>query len=205
MALVRGGAAAHAQLAADTAGLGGRFGSMQMLLEKTFLKVDVLALDIRVDAGAAAEIEAAIREAGRPANAADAIANAVLAADDVWAELAFKRDIGVDRLVDEIRKSMRKAVEAGVLDEPGFQQIAASLPEWYAPLRERGIRSGDAQYYRIRGDTLHTTFVGREGATFIDQTANTRTNRLAVLGSWFATASEFRDKLIKSLPTASRQ
>lgn len=204
LALGTGVTPARSQLAADTAGLGGRFGTMHMLLEKTLLKVDVLVLDIRVDTVTASAIEAAIGEAGSPDDAADAIANATIEARGVWARLAFRRGLNVERLIGEIRKSMRKAVAAGLLDQADYETIASRLTEWYAPLQQRGIRNGDAQYYRIRGDTLHTTFVGRDGDTFIDQTAIARANRTAVLASWFASGSEFREELIESLPSSAR-
>lgn len=189
-----------AQIAADTAGLGGPFGTMRMLLEKTFLKVDVLDLEIRVDSATAAEIQRVAEQNGD--GIPDAIASAMIDAHEVWARLAFRRGVGVDRLIEEIRKSMQKAVENGDLEAAGFESIAASLPTWYETLRQRGIRDGDAQYYRIRGDTLHTIFVGRDGEQFIDETATSPTNRRALLASWFTRDSDFRDDLLRSLPSA---
>lgn len=200
LGFVLSGAPCSAQIAADTAGLGGSFGTMQMLLEKTFLKVDVLDLEIRVDSMTAGEIQRIAAQDGD--GAADAMASAMIDAREVWARLAFRRGVGVDRLIEEIRKSMRKAVENGDLDAAGFESIAASLPAWYAPLLQRGIRDGDAQYYRIRGDTLHTIFVGRDGEQFIDETATAPTNRRALLASWFTRDSDFRDGLLRSLPSA---
>jgi hypothetical protein len=191
------------QIATDTAGLGGRYGTLQMLLEKTFLQVDVLELEIRVDPETAAQVEDGMAVNGENADE-EAILSALIAAPRVWARLTFKRDIGVDRLIREIRNSMRKAVQAGLLDPAGYDTISASLPEWYASLRERGVRNGDGQYYRIRGDTLRTTFVGRDGEQFIDETATSPVNRRALLTSWFAPGSDFRDKLLASLPRPSR-
>jgi hypothetical protein len=191
------------QIATDTAGLGGTYGTLQMLLEKTFLQVDVLELEIRVDPVTAAQVEDGLAVNSENADE-EAIASALIAAPQVWARLTFKRDVGVDRLIQEIRNSMRKAVQAGLLDPAGYDIISASLPEWYAPVRERGIRNGDGQYYRIRGDTLRTTFVGRDGAQYIDETATSPTNRRALLTSWFAPGSDFRDELLASLPRPSR-
>lgn len=200
LGLLLSGSPCSAQITADTAGLGGSFGTMHMLLEKTFLKVDVLDLEIRVDSMTAAEIQRIAVQDGD--GTAGAIASAIIDAREVWARLAFRRGVGVDRLIEEIRKSMHKAVENGDLDAGGFESIAASLPAWYAPLAERGIRDGDAQYYRIRGDTLHTVFVGMDGEQFIDETATSPTNRRALLASWFTRDSDFRDRLLRSLPPA---
>jgi hypothetical protein len=191
------------QIATDTAGLGGTYGTLQMLLEKTFLQVDVLELEIRVDPATAAQVEDGMAVNGENANE-EAIASTLIAAPQVWARLTFKRDVGVDRLIQEIRNSMRKAVQAGLLDSAGYDTISASLPAWYAPLRERGIRNGDGQYYRIRGDTLRTTFVGRDGVQFFNETATSPTNRRALLTSWFAPGSDFRDELLASLPRPPR-
>jgi len=193
----------HAQIATDTAGLGGMYGTLTMLLEKTFLRVDVLELEIRVDPITAAHVEDGLAVNGEDADE-EAIASALIDAPYVWARLTFKRDVGVERLIQEIRNSMRKAVHAGLLDPAGYDAISESLPAWYAPLGDRGIRNGDAQYYRIRGDTLRTTFIGRDGVQFIDETAASPTNRRALLTSWFAPGSDFREELLASLPRSSR-
>lgn len=198
-ALVRPSGSA-AQIASDTTGLGGRFGTMSMLLEKTFLQVDVLDLEIRTDSVTAGRIAAILNAGAVDGAAGDSIARVMLRAPAIWARMSFKRGIGVDRLIQEIRNSMRKAVEAGLLDQSALDVISGSLPEWYAPLEDRGVRDGDAQYYRIEGDTLRTMYVGREGETWIDATATRPANRTALLASWFARGSDFREKLLNSLP-----
>lgn len=191
---------AFAQIASDTTGLGARYGRMSMLLEKTFLKVDVLELEIRTDSVTSAGIAAALDGGDGDGAARAEIARLVVNAPELWARMTFERDVGVERLIQEIRNSMRKAVEAGMLEARAFDVISGSLPEWYASLGERGVRDGDAQYYRISGDTLRTMYIGRDGETYIDATATTPANRTALLASWFAPGSDFRDKLLASLP-----
>jgi hypothetical protein len=189
----------RAQVADDTTGLGGDYGTMRMLLEKTLFKVDVLELEIRLDPSTASKIAGVAGSGLSGSGASDSIARFAIDAADVWARLTFQRDVGVDRLIQEIRNSMRKAVDAGMLDQTGFDAISAGLPAWYASLVDRGIRDGDVQYYRIHGDTLRTMFIGRDGATWIDETATSPVNRRALLASWFAPGSDFRDGLIGSL------
>ena len=183
----------------DTAGLGGPFGTLRTVLERTFLRIDVLAVEVRLDAVTAARIESVVRGAMRTIGDAEAIAAAALDAPGAWARLEFRRDVDVSRLVDEIRRSMRKVVDAGILSRVEFDSIAGGLEALYAPLAERGVLDGDVQLYRLRGDTLRTVFMGRDGRTYIDSQGTGRARRMALLGSWFVRGSDFRDGLIRSL------
>jgi hypothetical protein len=191
--------AARAQVAEDTASLGaGRFAVLRTVLERTFLRLDVLALELRLDAAAAARIEAASTTADTRAFA-DSVAAAVLGAADAWAQQRFLRDVNLDRLIHEIRSSIRNAVSGRMLSEAEYETISHGLSDWYATLRERGVRDGDVQTYRIHGDTVHVLLRDRDGQVLIDRTAVGKEHRQALLGSYFAPGSDFRDGLVRSL------
>lgn len=176
---------------------------MHMLLERTFLKVDVLTLEVYVAGVAGAEVERLAGEAGTNA-VADSIAAVIFAAPVVGARIEFLRGASLSQFVSEVRASMRRAVDAGMLLRDEADGIAAHLPVWYAFLEDRGIRPGDVQRYRISGDTLHTTYADAGGRVLLDQVDVATASRNAVLGSYFAPRSDFRGPLLRSLRTRNR-
>ena len=194
--------ASPAPLAAtDTAGLGaGPNARMHMLFEKTFLGVDILRLDVRLGPEETSRI-ADLRGRGDVAGQAmrDSVAGIALDARDAWARIEFQRNIGVGRFLDGIRDNMRRATRAGIITPSTYRTVSDALPAWYAFLDGRGIREGDRMYYRIRGDSLHTAYVGVEGDTLLDQTDVGPERRLSLLGGYFAPETDFREPLVDSL------
>jgi len=174
--------------------------TMHMKYEKTFLKVDVLTLAVRVDP-ATAEKLAQIRGEGSSyeRNLEPPVAEAVRAAPETIAEIQFLRHIGLDQFLGGIDKDMSKAERAGWIDRPSYESIREGLPGWFAPLSARGIEKGDRLLYHTHGDTLRTTYVTRDGKTLVDQTDVGRMNVLALLGGYYAPDTSFRRKLIRSL------
>jgi len=184
----------------DTTGLGsGPAARMHMLLERTIFKVDVLTLEVRFGTATAARIERLLASPGGREGLADSVANAVLAADDALARLEFQRHVRLDQFLDGIRDNLRLATRAGILSPAEFRSISSDLPDWYAFLSERGIRSGDRMHQRVRSDTLRTVYVGAEGDLLLDQVDVGPERRLAVLGGYFAPGSDFREGLVASV------
>lgn len=186
--------------AIDTTSLAnGPYAELCMLLERTIFKVDVLTLRVRFGGETAVRLRELAAGREYSDDLADSIAHQALAARDVWAELTFVRGVSLNRFVSETRKNMRRARDAGVLDSAGYETIATQLPRWYAFLDQRGIREGDAVLYRVRGDTLRSLFRAADGTIMLDQTNVGPERRLAVMGSYFAPGSDFRERLIQSL------
>ena len=190
----------------DTSSLGtGPHAGMHMLLEKTILKVDVLSLDIRFGPEATARFASLLGDHDAPARAArdrdalaDSVAAVALAARDVFARIEFHRAVGLGRFLDGIRDNLRRATKAGIVTVSEYRDIADGLPGWYAFLADRGIRSGDRMFYRIRGDSLRTVYVAEDGRTLLDQVDVGPHRRLSVLGGYFAPDSDFREGLFES-------
>lgn len=193
----------HAQAAAEVA-LPEPVVSMRMMLERTFLKVDVLTLEVYVAGEAAAEVERLATAAADSRAVADSIAWVVFAAPVAGARIQFLRGASLSQFVSEVRASMRRAVDAGMLVRRDADGIAANIPVWYDFLGTRGIRPGDVQSYSIRGDTLHTTYADADGRILLDHVDVAVASRNAVLGSYFAPRSDFRDPLLRSLRTRFR-
>ena len=53
--------------------------------------------------------------------------------------------------------------------------------------------------YRVRGDTLHMTFIYLDGTTGMEETNVGPARRLSLLGAYLGPKSDFRKGLIKSL------
>jgi len=172
--------------------------TMEMLLEKTIFQVDVLTLDIWFGPETALQLEDKLPTAGR--GDGDAVANIAMQSRDAWATMEFRRDVSLNKFLDGIDKNMRKARDAGHLDSTGYDIVATSLPGYFTPLAERGIKAQDRLFYRILGDSLHTVFQQEDGFVVIDQTDIGPERRLSLLGSFFVKDSEFRRKLLESLP-----
>ncbi len=175
--------------------------TMGMKLEKTFLKVDVLALTIRVDEHTAGSIGEIIEDHTEYVRDLEApVAALAIAPRTAVAEIEFLRSVSLDQFLDGVDEDMKKAREAGWLEPETFALLGDSLPVWFSFLQERRIQDGDRLAYQVRGDTLRTVFWGTsEGAILLDQTDVGRQRVLALLGAYFAPGSSFRKDLVRSL------
>ena len=184
----------------DTGPLGdGRYAVMEMLLEKTIFKVDVLRLEVRFDTATARRFESLVRNAGRLEEVEDSIVLAALAAPHVSARSTFERNISLKQFLDGAEDDLRRAVDVGWLSEEEFLDINGWMPRWYSFLVEDGIRDGDAITYRISGDTLHVVYRRIAGDIPFDEILVGRKQRYGILGPYFAPKSSFRKKLLRSL------
>ena len=184
----------------DTASLaGGPYARMSMLWEKTIFKVDVLTVEVRFDSATAHALEAVARGRSYARPLADSIAAIATEARDALVRIEFQRNVSLRQFLDGVRDNLRKVRDAGLIGPADYDTITAGLPRWFAFLAERGIRDGDRILYRIRGDTLRTIYLDRDGAIALDQTDVGPERRLAVLGSYFVRGSDFREGLVRSL------
>ncbi len=175
------------------------YGEMRMLFEKTFLKIDVLRLVIRLNAEDAWKIEELAAGRNYSDELAHAIADIAIHSRDAWARIRFERDISLGQFLGGTDDNLRKARDAGIIAEGDYEKISRAMPVWYAFLEERGIKDGDVMLYRVRDDSLHTQYWGVDGDLLLDQIDVGPERRLALLGSYFVRGSDFRERLIKSL------
>ncbi|UCF18935.1 MAG: hypothetical protein JSU87_13530 [Gemmatimonadota bacterium] len=178
---------------------GNPYSSMRMLLEKTFLKVDVLKLEIRFAGEDARRIERLASGGKYSEELAESIAQIGINSLNAYARIEFVRNISLEQFVDGVREDVGKVRDAGIIAEADFEMISEGIPHWFGFLEERRILNGDQIHYRIRGDTLRTVYLGVDGDIALDQTDVGPVRRLAVLGSYLAPKSNFRKDLIKSL------
>ncbi len=171
---------------------------MHMVLEKTIFQVDVLMLDVCLNASTAARVATLAPRAGR-APAADSIARAVLAASHASARIRILRDLAYGRFLSGMSNELQHAAETGFLADTTFRSIRASLPDWYSFLENRDLHDGDQILYRFRADSLRVTYIAQSGDTLMTRSSIGRERRNSVLATWFARGSSFRKRLLESL------
>jgi hypothetical protein len=184
-------------VAADPAPRGSWMGT---LLERTFLGLDVLTVDICFDAGTAARLARLAASGSRIAGPlADSVMHAALEGERATARVVFRRDLSLRRFLDTVGEDQRRAVAAGLLSDSVHQAIKAALPLWFEALETRGIRNGDQLLYEMGRDTIRSTYLGREGSVLLERTDAGRERRNSVLGTWLAPGASLRAGLLRSL------
>jgi hypothetical protein len=171
-------------IAMDTASFPtGRYAQADALLEKTIFRVDVARLRVRFGSETAQALEALLDGNPRSDPLADSLAVLAARTQNAWAGLTFQRDVGFDRFLSGIRDGVKVARDAGLIDPVFARSLSDSLPEWYALVRERGVRDGDVMMYRIHGDTLRTVYRTVDGEVLVDQVDTGPQPRLSVMSS----------------------
>lgn len=176
----------------------GPYSTMHMLLERTFLKVDVLTLDVRFSKQSQARFAELAQGKSYSAALSQQIAQAAIESDHAVVQLRFLRDVALEKWMDVVRENLDQARNAGLVSPKVRQRVIDSLPKWFAPIRERGYEKGDRLMYEVRPDSLRTVVVAANGKILVDQ--NNREAEIAhvVLASYYAPGSEFREPLIRS-------
>ncbi len=179
----------------------GPFARMSTLYEKSFLffSIDVLSLEVRFGSEVAGKVKLLVQNGDESSKIADSIADTAIHAQDAFVHIRFLRDISLNRFIQEARQSTKLVREAGIIDNPSYEHISKNLPIWYASLANRGIREGDEMFYRIRGESLRSVYLGVDGTIYVDQEDKGRLFSVAVLGSYFVAKSKFRKGLLQSL------
>lgn len=177
----------------------GPYSSMHMLLEKTFLNVDVLTVDVRV--GKAAQKQFTDLAKGKSYSDAlgKQIADVAIKTDDAIVQLKFAREVSLDQWMDAVRENLQQAKDAGLITAKVQQKVSQGLPTWFAALKDRGYKTGDRVLYRVRPDSLRTVMVATDGKVLVDRFDKEQDAPRVVMASYFAPGSDFRELLLKSL------
>ena len=177
----------------------GPYSSMHMLLQKTVLKIDVATVDVRVDRATQAHFAELAR--GQPYSyPLDAqLAAAAMAAPHAVVQMQFVRDVPLNRWLGVVRDNLELAREAGLIGRDIKQRVSNGIPQWFAPLQERGYQKGDKLIYAVGPDSLRTVVVSAGGQVLLDLSEREAGARRVVMPSYFAPKSDTRELLIRSL------
>jgi hypothetical protein len=172
---------------------------LHMLLQKTFLRINVATIEVRVDKATQNRLAGMVAGQAYSDGLAAQLANAAIAAERAVVQMKFKRDVSLDRWMGVVRENLEQARKAGLIDVGLEQKVGRSLPDWFAALKSRGYEKNDRLIYGVSPDSLRTVVVSASGQVLVDRTERDQGSRRVVMASYFASGSEFRDPLLRSL------
>jgi hypothetical protein len=177
----------------------GSYASMHMLLQKTVLKINVATVDVRFDKQTQSRFSELARDKPYSFELDAQLAQVAMAAPRAVVQMQFVRDVPLNRWIGVVRDNLELAREAGLVGRDIEQRVANAIPQWFAPLQERGYQKGDKLIYAVSPDALRTVVVSAGGQVLLDLTEREAGARRVVLPSYFAPKSDTRELLIRSL------
>lgn len=180
----------------------GPFSKMHMLLEKTILKVDVVTIDIRVDAKAQGEFTKIAQGKEIKGDVEEQLAKAAMAVSNAVVQMRFERDVSLSQWLDQVSGSLDKAVSSGYITGARKAQVMSSLPGWFAPVKDRGFKEGDKVLYRVQPGSLRTVLLQVDGQSSVDQTDNGSDAARVLFAGYFAPGADMR-AMLQSLPSSN--
>ncbi|MGI9625971.1 MAG: hypothetical protein ACR2QM_03980 [Longimicrobiales bacterium] len=171
-------------------------GRMHALMERTFLKVDVLTLDLCFDSDTSEGLARALD--GAENDVRDSVAQTAFNAQEAVGLIEFKRGIELGQFLEGVAEDHERAVAAGLLADSTRNALTEALPEWFSFLEERKILEGDRIHYRFYPDSVRTTFHGVDDLRR-ERVSVGKERRGSILGAYFAPGASLRDRLIESL------
>jgi hypothetical protein len=180
----------------------GPFSKMHMLLEKTILKVDVVTIDVRVDGKAQGEFVKIAQGKKIEGDVEEQLAKAAIAVDNAVVQMKFERDVSLSQWIDQVEGSLDKAVSAGYVTAARKGQVMSGLPNWFAPIKDRGFKEGDKVLYRVQGGGLRTVLVQADGQTSVDQNDSGADAARVLFAGYFAPGADLRG-MLRTLPASN--
>jgi len=178
---------------------GGPFATMHMLLQKTVLNINVATIDIRVDKGTQSRFTQLAGGKPYSSELEHQLALAAIDARHAVVEMKFKRDIPLNRWIGVVKDGLEQARKAGLINKEVEERVGRSLADWFGALKDRGYQKDDRLIYAVMPDSVRSVVVSTGGQVFVDRVDTGHEGRRVVLGSYFATGSEFREPLLKSM------
>jgi hypothetical protein len=177
----------------------GQYAYMQMLLQKTILRINVATIEVRVDKAAQTRFVGIARGQAYSDGLEQQLANVAVGAGRAVVQMRFKRDIPLGRWMGVVRDNLEQARKAGLITADLEKRVGQSLPVWFAALKDRGYEKDDRLVYSVTPDALHTVVVSKGGQVLVDRKEQDEGARKVVMASYFAPGSDFREPLLRSL------
>ena len=168
-------------------------------LTKTMLKVKVATLTVDVDSATAARVQSVIGDAQSVSNSlSDSIAGAYMAATSADATTEFTHSVTASQFLGGQKDSFGQMVKAGLLTADEAATIEQDMEKQFAFLSDGGINNGDKLMLTLRGDSVTTRFVTAAGVQRAEFSAVGKARRMAFVGEYFGSHSDFRKGLLQS-------
>lgn len=177
----------------------GQFSHMRMVLQKTLFKINVATIDVRVDKPTQGHLSGIAKGQSYSDGLAQQLSHKIIGAERAVVQMQFMRDVGLGRWMGVVRDNLEQARKAGLIPADLEKRVSDGLPQWFAPLKDRGYLKSDRLIYAIGPNSLRTVVVSASGQVLIDRQDNEQGTRRVVLASYFANGSDFREPLVRSL------
>jgi hypothetical protein len=177
----------------------GPYAAMHMLLQKTVLNIKVATIDVRFDKGTQARFAQLATGKGYAPDLGHQLALAAIDAKHAVVVMQFQRDIPLNRWIGVVKDNLEQARKASLITREVEQRVGNSLADWFGALKDRGYEKDDRLIYAVMPDSVRSVVVSKGGQVFVDRVDQGHEGRRVVLGSYFATGSEFREPLLKSM------
>jgi hypothetical protein len=177
----------------------GPYAMMHMRLQKTFLKINVADVEVRVDRPTQARFAQVAAGQGYSPALESQLAPIAIGAARALVQMQFVRDVPLNRWMGVVRDNLEDAREAGLITRDVERRVSDALPVWFAGLKDRGYLKGDRVTYSVTPDALHTVVAAASGQVLLDMTERGDEARRVVLASYFAPKSDTREPLLRSL------
>jgi hypothetical protein len=177
----------------------GPYSRMHMLLERTFLAIDVLTVDLRFDAPTQQRFRGIVADRAYSDRLAAEVVEAALRPNHIALAIEFQRNVSLDRWIEGVRDGLDKALAAGLIQAENHRRVTGGMRQWFQGIASRGFRRGDQVRYRGAPDSLRTVLVTTGGEVLLDQTDRGEGPRVALLAGFLAPGTDFREPLVRSL------
>ena len=177
----------------------GPYSHMHMLVEKTFLKIDIATIDVRYGRKTRDRIAALCSGRKYSPQLAARVAHEAIQADHARIRLRFKRDIDYDTWLEDAMKALARAHEWGAVDKATYQRAQTTIRRVFAVLQSRGFKEHDQVIWRMRPSQLNILVINAKGVRLIDHTLKDQHSPRMVLSSYFTPTGDTREPLIRSL------
>lgn len=177
----------------------GAYAYMHMLLQKTFLKINVATIEVRIDKPTQVRLSGLATGKTFSDGLAEQLTHTVIGAERGVVQMKFKRDVSLDRWMGVVRENLEQTRKAGLIDAGLEKRVSQGLPESFVALKSRGYEKDDRLIYEIGPGTVRTVVVSGAGQVLVDRLDQDPSLRKVVLCSYFAPGSDFRDPLLRSL------
>ena len=182
----------------------GPFSYMHMLLQKTFIKINIATVEVRVDKPTQNRLAGMARGQAYSEGLAQQLTHVTIGAERAVVQMQFKRDISLDRWMGFTRDNIGQARAAGFITADIEKRASQSLPQSFAALKSRGYQKGDRLIYSVAPGGLRMVVVSAGEQVFIDRMDTEQGAQRVVLAAFFAPGSDFREPLLRSLLEAAR-
>jgi hypothetical protein len=166
------------------------------VLEVTIFQIDVVHLYLRVDPETGLAVSSMVSRGSRSRALEDSVVEALLRTPSAYARMTFLMEMSAERFLDNTIETLEGMGEEGLLTAAEVDNLVRSARRRFAFLNESGITAGDYLEQLLHGDSLKTRFFREDGERSMEDVQIGRAHRIALLGSYFSEASDFRDGLL---------